>query len=748
MNYKFFYKYFVKYQNKKHLNINFLLFIVKWGVFMIDSHIKEIRKRDGRIVPFDQDRITDAIFKAAQSVGGKDKELSKKLSDEVVILINQKFTKRDIPTVEEVQDMVEKVLIERGHASTVKSYIIYRQERAKLRAAKSFYLGMKIKTELSLNALKVLEKRYLKKDANGNVIEKPHDMFERVAENIASADKLYDKNANTKQIEKDFFEVMVNLEFLPNSPTLMNAGRPLQQLAGCFVLPVHDSIESIFDSLKYTAIIHQSGGGTGFSFSKIRPRGDVVKSSHGVASGPLSFMRVYNMSTEVIKQGGRRRGANMGILRIDHPDILDFIVCKEKEGAYNNFNISVAITDKFMEAVKTNDTYDLISPHNGLVVEKLKAREVFRLICTMAWKNGEPGVIFIDKLNKYNPTPKLGEIESTNPCGEQPLLPFESCNLGSINLSKVAKDGQIDWDKLRKLVRTCVHYLDNVIDKCRYPLRKIADMVRANRKIGFGVMGFADMLIQLGIPYNSTKAVETAEKVMKFIRIESRKMSEELAKKRGVFPNYKISVYNRPNGPKLRNATLTTIAPTGTISIIAGCSSGIEPLFAISFIRHVLDGAELLEVNPLFEQIAKKQGFYDYTLMKKIAQVGSLHGIEEVPAHIRRIFVTSHDITPEWHVKIQAAFQKYTDNAVSKTVNFRNDATIQDVEKVFMLAYKTGCKGITIYRDKSREEQVLNIGTSRKTVVQSTGKKIPMKKTKKGLTVSAEYAGGCPTCHI
>lgn len=1177
--------------------------------------IKQIKKRSGSVLPFDAKKITEAIWKAAEAVDGKDRERAEFLAAEVVHHLEGKF-QEDLPSVEDVQDEVEKVLIEFGHAKTAKAFILYRQKRKEMREARE-RLGINEETKISLNALKILEERYLCKDENGKVIETPSQLFRRVAHNISLADQRYGQDA--KKSEEEFFGLMTAFDFLPNSPTLMNAGTSIQQLSACFVLPIEDDIPQIFDSVKNTAIIHKTGGGcikkcsrvfstfcgserierlyeyfeneanhstegeavyldvsqenlkvpsfqsssgrmtfqpvekiwkyllpsektfkikceggytaetsewhpfftfdqgevrekradelkngdyllisnpsiqekwpfsekwragelivdeemawlsglfstdgsidetkqglrvrffsseteivdktlrileektgiryavsvderslhpvtriavynkkmtealkilnrnlvgrketlvrvpaqifksripiigaylagvmdgddyvaekkkqieitsasnefiedlsslfyllgiksrcrerkdkrnaewlmlyelsisdrlslkrfselvlpylaltrkkerlanhlngehsslstpldfsviepyleeagvktkstdiwrrsivignnkfflarwkekgkislvksealitallesnispsskeklrklryvlpnlipiksvmrnnpgrteefydftvnetnnylagnrglsiihnTGFSFSRLRPKGDLVGTTGGIASGPISFMKVFDCATEQIKQGGKRRGANMGILRVDHPDILEFIGAKEKNTEINNFNLSVAITDAFMEAVEKNEDYDLINPRGKRVVGRLNAKHVFNLISMMAWKNGEPGVVFIDRMNQFNPTPKLGPIESTNPCGEQPLLPYESCNLGSLNLVNfINAHKQIDWDRLKACVHRCAHFLDNVIDMNKYPLPEIKKLTEGNRKIGLGVMGWADALIKMELQYNNPEAVKLADEVMCFINLEAMKASAELAKKRGTFPNFKDSIYDTDKTEdRMRNATRTTIAPTGTISILSSCSSGIEPLFAISYLRKTPQ-FELLEVNPLFEEVAKEEGFYSEELMRKIAGLGSIKHVEEIPEKWKRIFVTAMDLTPEDHVRMQAAFQKHTNNAVSKTVNFPNSATVEEVAEVYRLAYKLGCKGTTIYRDGSRDVQVLNVVKEQFKEEPKAEKKIE----KKPVTVASDFAGGCTTCHV
>jgi ribonucleoside-diphosphate reductase alpha chain len=605
--------------------------------------------------------------------------------------------------------------------------------------------GKNLKLNLGANALTVLKKRYLKKDDRGNPIEKPEDMFTRVAINIAEADHLYSSNIFVEETEEKFYNIMTSLSFLPNSPTLMNAGRELQQLSACFVLPVEDSIESIFDAVKYTALIHKSGGGTGFSFSRLRPKNDVVKTTKGISSGPISFMTIFDTATETIVQGGTRRGANMGILDVHHPDIIEFINSKSEQHLLNNFNISVAVTDDFMTGVQTDSDYELMNPRTHKIVGTLNARKVFDLMAELAWKYGDPGIVFIDAINRYNPTPALGRIESTNPCGEQPLLPYEACNLGSINLKKIVRNKGIDWEKLKETVHTSVHFLDNVVDMSKFPLKKIGELVHTNRKIGLGIMGFADMLILLEIPYNSEKARDTGRQIMKFIQEEANRKSLELGEQRGVFPNWERSIYKK-KGLRFRNATRTTIAPTGTISIIAGCSSGIEPLFALSFVRNVLNNNQLPETNPLFLDAASREGIYSDDLIRDIAKHGSLQSIKGIPEKLQNIFVTAHDIPAMDHVKMQAAFQEYTDNAVSKTVNFSHDVTVDDVKDVYLEAHRLHCKGITVYRDGSRDTQVLTTGKDRRGT--ATAKRAPRERPQITYGYTEKITTGCGNLYV
>jgi len=688
--------------------------------------LTKIRKRDGRIVDFDSSRIRDAVHKAFIAVELENGERAETITKEVVGLLEEKFIEK-IPSVENVQDIVIEVLKKNGYEKVANEYQDYRKKKEEIRQLKE-KLGI-IEPKLTVNALEVLKKRYLLKNDKEMTIETPAQMFMRITKAIAKVDKQYGEDPSKS--EKIFHGMMARLEFVPNSPTLFNAETEIGQLSACFVLPVEDSLESIFSTVKNMALIEQTGGGVGFDFSKLRPNGDIVKSTKGVASGPVSFMRVFDTATEVIKAGGKRRGAMMGILRVDHPDIEEFITSKQKPGILSNFNISVAVTDNFMKTLEKNEEYWLVNPRNKEKTRKLNARNVWDSMIKNAWMSGDPGVIFIDEINRHNPTPEVGRIEATNPCGEQPLLSYESCNLGSINLSRMVEDGKINWQKLKETVRNAVHFLDNVIDANNYPLKEIEAITRANRKIGLGIMGFADMLIKLRIRYDSEEALQLAGKLMEFIEEESHRKSAEIGEERGSFPNFQKSIW-KDKCSAMRNATVTTIAPTGSISIIAGCSSGIEPIFAISFIRNVLGGTRLFETNPLFEIIAKERGFYSAKILEEIAKTGSVQKIEDVPEDVKKLFATALDISPEWHVRMQAAFQKYTDNAVSKTVNLPTEATVEDVRKVYELAWKLKCKGVTVFRYGSKPEQVLYIGeieTKKKTFV----------------TAESDYAGGCPT---
>ncbi len=605
--------------------------------------------------------------------------------------------------------------------------------------------------ELTASALRVLEARYLRKGANGAIVETPDDMFRRVANAVARAEARYGATVDEQLAwEETFYTLMRRLDFLPNSPTLMNAGTDIPQLAACFVLPVEDSIEGIFDAVKHTAVIHKTGGGTGFSFSRLRPKNDRVKSTHGVSSGPVSFMGVFDAATEAVRQGGRRRGANMAMLRVDHPDILEFIDAKSSDGRLRNFNLSVAVTDAFMDAAANDGSYDLVNPRDGEPVESLRAADVFRRIVDRAWRSGEPGVVFIDRVNRDHPTPALGTIESTNPCGEQPLLPYESCNLGSINLARFATgamgEAALDTARLAETVRVAVRFLDDVIDVNRYPLPEIEAVTRANRKIGLGVMGFADLLIAMGIPYDSAEAAGVAERVMATVQRAAVDASEELASQRGAFPAFDRSTYAASGLAPRRNATVTTVAPTGSISIIAGTSSGVEPLFALAFTRRVLDGSEIPEVHPRFEDVARDEGFYSDDLIARVAREGRVSDMESVPERWRAILQTAHDVTPEGHVRIQAAFQRHVENAVSKTVNLARDATPEDVERVFRHAFDQGCKGVTVYRDGSREAQVLSVGTPAEAPPEKLRVPVARPETLAGKT--ARMTTGCGNLYV
>src|SRR6476620_7289807 len=590
---------------------------------------------------------------------------------------------------------------------------------------------------LSANARTVLEKRYLVKNEKGKPAEQPEDLFWRVATVVAEADRRYGASEGAvKAVAEEFYGLMTQRRFEPNSPTLMNAGRPLGQLSACFVLPVEDALANgkngIYDTLGAMALIHQSGGGTGFSFSRLRGKGSMVRSTTGVASGPISFMKLYDASTDAVKQGGTRRGANMGILRVDHPDIMEFVTCKDDTTKITNINSSVAVTDDFIAAVEADSMYDLHHPKTGKVVGQLNAREVWEKIIDGAWKTGEPGVFFIDKANYYNPVPHLGSYEATNPCGEQPLLPYDVCNLGSINLGAFVTDGRIDWDALRKVIHCSTHFLENVIDANQYPLQEITELAQRIRRIGLGVMGLADLFIKLGIPYDSDEGVALGRKIQQCVDDEAKVESERLAKERGVFPEWERSIWGpdqtAARGPKaervrpmrrLRNCNVTTVAPTGTISIIAGCSSGIEPLFAVAFMRNQA-GVLMPDVNEDFVAIAKQEGWYTEDLMRRIAEAGHIN-FDEVPARWQRVFVTANHINPEWHIRMQAAFQEFNYSAISKTCNFANDATEEYVEEIYRQAYRLGCKGVTVYRDGSRDAEVLSTGATARKVKEAVG---------------------------
>jgi ribonucleoside-diphosphate reductase alpha chain len=682
----------------------------------------QVRKRTGELVDFDAEKITIAITKAMLAIGMKNRKKAESLTKEIVEnLYTKKSTFLDgIPGIEQIQETVEDVL-EQREERVYKAYSLYRRSRGIAREIKQYF---KIQDDLKLdvNALKVLQERYLLKDETGKIIETPTQLFQRVATAIAHQDTRYGKDP--KKTEQEFFTAMRNLEFLPNSPTLMNAGTPLGQLSACFVLPIEDSLEEIFTTLKNMALIQQSGGGTGFSFSRLREKGAIVKSTKGVASGPISFMRIFDSTTDVIKQGGKRRGANIGILHCTHPDIPEFVTAKSGK-RLTNFNISIAATDAFMRKVLTKGTIALRSPKTGKIVQKINAADLFEMITRNAWETGDPGLLYIDEINRKHPLRQVGHIEATNPCGEVPLLAYESCNLGSINLTRMVHDGTIDWKKLKATTRLAVHFLDNVIDANNYPLKETENITKAHRKIGLGVMGFADLLFILKIPYDSKEALQLGKRLINFIAKEAREKSVELGKERGSFKNFQRSTWQKKY-PAMRNATCITIAPTGTISIIARCSSGIEPVFALAFLRRVMEGKQLPEINETFKRELIRRDLFSEELIRTISKTGNIKNIK-LPSDLKKIFVTSLDITPEFHVQMQATFQRQVDNAVSKTVNLPKNATVKDVRNIYLMAWKMKCKGITIYRYGSKPEQVLYLGTG------------------KPIVVTTDYAGGCPT---
>ena len=705
--------------------------------------IVQVKKRDNSIVDFDTSKIERAIQRAALEVL-QDRRRADGIARRMSQIVTENLAKRfagKIPGVEEIQDIIEAALMNEGYSRIAKSYILYRENRSQVRFAKSA-LGLKDDLKLPVNAVEVLRRRYLLKDEARRIVETPSELFRRVAHHVAQAEANYGSDLHVHEVEDAFYRMMRSREFMPNSPTLMNAGTPLGQLSACFVIPVEDSVEGIFKALADMARIHQTGGGTGFSFSRLRPRGDLVGSTKGRASGPISFMGIFDKATEVIVQGGRRRGANMGVLRCDHPDIIDFIEAKVGSSAMENFNLSVGVTDRFMRAVIQNRPFDLVNPRTGKSVKRIGAHSLFDLIVNAAWRTGDPGLIFLDHVNRGNPTPQLGPIEATNPCGEVPLLPYESCILASINLDRMTTDDDtgkhigraaVDWDRLRDRIHWGVRFLDDVIDVNRYPLESIRAATTGNRKIGLGVMGFADMLIRLGIPYGARESVAFAGKLMRFVRQESLAASRSLAEQRGVFPNFGRSIHVEA-GRELRNATVNTIAPTGTISIIAGCSSGIEPLFAVSFVRNVLSGSRLFESHPLFEKLARDRGFHSRELLAEVARRPSLAEVKGVPNDVKSLFLTAFDVTPGQHLEIQAAFQKYTDNAVSKTINLPADSTVEDVREIYLQAHRLKCKGITVYRYGSKSGQVLSVSDE----VETQHDELP-----EFISADTDYAGGC-----
>ena len=722
------------------------------------TDLSKIIKRDGSKVKFEEAKITRVILKAFKATEEVEEEKQKKEAQrltKVVVNILSKGINGDLPTVEQVQDVVEQVLMAASYFETAKAFIIYREKHQTVRVAKRV-LGVEDDLGLSVNQLKVLENRYLRHDEYGKTIETPKKLFKRVARAVASQEE----KSKRKAWRERFYEVMSEMEFVPAGGYLRSAGTKRPTIANCFVLPVEDDMEGIFDAIKWLALVQQAGGGTGFNFSKLRPKGDFVKSSGGFSTGPISFMKVFDAATAQVMQGGYRMGANMGILNVNHPDILEFIHCKTEEGEISNFNISVGITDEFMKAVKGNKKFKLRNPRTREVVQTIEAKSLFNQMVSLAWRTGDPGMVFLDKINKNNPVLKtLGKLEATNPCGEQPLHPFDVCNLGSVNLAKMVTGKRVDWGNLERAVRVGVRFLDNGVDLSRYPIKQIQRMAKANRRIGLGVMGFADMLYQLGIGYNTDKGVRLAEKVMGFVNKTAVNQSESLGKEKGVFPNWKGSEYQK-KGVKRRNLAVTTIAPTGTISMVADCSSGIEPVFALTFVKNVVEEGGLSYVNKYFKQAVEGLSLSDdqkNDIYQRVSESGSCQDIEELPNSIKSVFVTAYDINPKDHIKMQAGFQKRTENAVSKTINFPAEASIADVEKAYLLAWELKCKGITIYRSGSREGQVLQTNKKKnktksfddaqdKQVIQSKVKIRSLKNICPECGEEMEMGEGCMTC--
>lgn len=700
----------------------------------------KVLKRNEREQELTVEKVADSIFLAAQDVGGTDKKLAEKLAQEVIARITKQYGRlKTVPTAE-IGDMVERVLLEKTHYKTAKAYILNREKKRQIEASKRA-LGVHDDVGLSYNALVVAKEKYLLRDKEGEPSETVRGMFERTAKFLASAEK----KTEQKKWAKEFGKVMIEQRFMPGGRTLANSLTSNNQLANCFVMPMPDDIEGIFESLKESSILKKYGGGVGFTFGHIRPKGDTVSTTTGAAAGPVALMQLVNDASDIYLQAGKRRSGNMVTMPVTHPDILDFIHCKESGYNLPHINFSIAITNKFIEAVKNNQEWELINPRNGKVTTKVSARGLMEEAARMAWKNGDPGLIFIDEIEKYNPTPHVGPLETVNLCGEQPLLSYEACNLGSINLathvSGTNGDSKIDYKKLEETVRLGVRMLDDVVSVCEYPLKKVADTVHGNRKIGLGVMGWADMLVKLHIPYDSPKALKLAEEVMKFVQEKGHDESAKLGKLKGNFPNFKGSLWQKKGYKNFRNATVTTIAPTGTISMMANASSGIEPHFALAYFRKSMGQYELPEVNAdLVKAIKHINGLYSNELMDEIARTGSIQNLETIPVQIREVFVTAMDIKPETHVQMLAAFQKYTDNAVSKTINLPAEATVEDVMNVYMMAAELKCKGITVYRDKSREVQVLNVGQSQ------VSKSQVLNKIKTLNTNNQNVEDVCPEC--